>query len=70
MNVLQISFIQDFKIQHHSRIYFDSKGNQMPNADWARGGAGVWLLRNVITADNSEGAYMIAVALYSDVRVS
>jgi len=28
LNVLQISLIQDFKIQHNSRIYSDSRGNQ------------------------------------------
>jgi len=40
MNVLQISIIQDFKLQHNSRIYSDSRGIRMPNADWVRGGAG------------------------------
>jgi len=37
MIVLQISLIQDFKVQHNSRIYSDSRGRRMPNPDWARG---------------------------------
>jgi len=37
---LQISLIQDFKLEHNPRIYSDSKGIRMPNPDWARGGAG------------------------------
>jgi len=40
MNVLQISVIQDFKIQQNSRIYSDSRGIIMPNPDWTRGAAG------------------------------
>jgi len=33
MNVLQISLIQDFKVQHNSRIYSDSRGMRMSNTD-------------------------------------
>jgi len=33
MNVLQISSIQDFKVQHDLRIYSDSRGIRMPYAD-------------------------------------
>jgi len=40
MNILQIPLIQDFKVQHDSRIYSDSRGIRMPNTDWTRGGAG------------------------------
>jgi len=37
---MQISLIQDFKVQHNLRIYSDSMGIRMPNPDWVRGGAG------------------------------
>jgi len=40
MNVLQISLIQDFKIQHNLRIYSNSRGIKMANPDLMRGGGG------------------------------
>jgi len=40
INVLQISLIQGFKIQHNLRIYSVSMGIRRSNSDWTRGGAG------------------------------
>jgi len=40
MYCMQISLIQDIKVQHNLRIYSDSRGIRIPNPDWARGGAG------------------------------
>jgi len=68
---MQISLIQDFKVQHNSRIYSDSsQGESECQMLTGRGEElgmeeGNALLRNVIAADNNEGAYS---NVYSDRR--